>query len=247
VAMAEMNQIRFEPVERRVKEYIHHTYLDKAQVHPSTSRFHFGVASAILQAASVNVNQSQRVLEAVLLLQQGLAIHDDVDDLPDLKRQLHVLAGDYCSSQYYWILARIEDPDLLDALCEAVVDINEAKMAWYGPTGTISSEQYMELQEVIQGQLLYALADYYLPEPTAWRIHIQSLIRAYVVTEEVSHRKNPKYFTLRQAYEWVTDSTDRVLHAQANVIIQPILQFVMEYLAPIQNMLESQTFAEGNR
>jgi heptaprenyl diphosphate synthase len=247
VALTEMNEVRFENVAERVKEYIDHSFLDKAQVHPITSRFHFDVASAILQSSGVPPTESQRILEALLLLEQGLSIHDDVDGHPDEKRQLHVLAGDYCSSQYYWILARLNDAALLDALCSAVIDINEAKMSWCSLPIHVSSDMYMELQEIIHGQLLFALADHFLPDASAWKVHIQSIVRAFVVKEEVTRRKVPKYFTLRQAYDWLTDAMERVIHAPANVIVQPILLFVMDYLAPIKSMLESQSYAEGNR
>lgn len=247
VTNIDMIPIRFEEIEQRVKAYIHHPFLERSQIRPVTSRFHFDVAAAILQATETSPARAIPVLEALLLLQQGLSIHDYVDGVAELTRQLHVLSGDFCSSRYYWILARIDDSRLLDALCEAVVQINEAKMAWHGLSAPISSEQYMELQEKIHGQLLFALAHTLLPEATAWQTYIQSLVRGYVVKQEVSLRKVPKYFTLRQAYEWLTDAREKVLQAPANTFIQPILQFVMEYLVPIQNMLESQTFAEGNR
>lgn len=241
------SSLLFQEVNRRVQQYMHHPYLQTCDIRQSVSRFHFDVAYAVLEAAHVQPTEARDILEAVLLLQQGLSIHDDVDTQTDVKRQLHVLAGDYNSSQYYFILARVGDQELLFKLCEAVVEINEAKMKIHANQDTLAAEDYMRLQETIQGGLLYALARHYLGPSGAWIAHIQSLVKAFVVQGEITARNLPNHFTLRQAYEWLSDSMERVLTMPSNTFVGPLYNFLMEYVYPVKKTVESLNFAEGNR
>jgi heptaprenyl diphosphate synthase len=246
VAWTNLSDLSFDDINDWVQRYVDHAYLRAAQVRPTASRFHFGAARTILQTAGVPSDTAVPVLSAVLLLQTGLSMHDDVDRVDGLNRQLYVLAGDYCSSWYYAILAEVGDEALLSTLCDAVVRINEAKMACYLGMPDIPPRRYMELQEVIQGALLFALAQHYLPDG-GWITQIQSLVRGYVVQRETANPVVPRYVTLRQAHEWLTEARDRVMRLQSNVRQQPFAAYVMEYLGAIKSSLESQSLAEGNR
>ncbi|MBX5437516.1 MAG: heptaprenyl diphosphate synthase component 1 [Alicyclobacillaceae bacterium] len=246
MAIAEADEVLYEEVDKRVQRYMYHPFLQASQVRQSVSRFHFQVGHAILRSARVAETELRAVLEAVLLLHQGLSIHDDVDGQSELKRQLHVLAGDYDSSWYYWVLARLGNHRLLSSLCEAVVRINEAKMMLVQPGG-LSAERYMELEETVQGALLYALASEYLQRPDDYMPQIRSLVQAYVVNEAMHSRRTPRPLTFRQAYGWLTDAVERVLHLPAGAILEPISTFVIDYMMVIKKTLESQTLVEGNR
>ncbi len=245
--MVPMERLRVEDVHLRLQQHTHHELLRRTRVGPQVSRFHFEVAKTILYAGQVPHDEAAQVLDAVLLLQQGLALHDRVDDETGLRRQLHVLAGDYCSSQYYRLLSRVQNEALLVELCSAVMRINEAKMELYRTPGPLPETDGMGLMEIIEGELLFALARHYLEEPTKWMPQIRSLVRAHIVQKEMVARKVPKYFTLRQAYEWLGEASERIMHLQANAIFQPIASFITEYLLPAQKFIESQSFVEGNQ
>jgi heptaprenyl diphosphate synthase len=246
VAMTEQEHLRFEEIDERVKWHSHHAFLRQSQVMTSASRFHFDVGMMVLDAAHVSRQTAVSILEAVLLLQSGLSIHEHVDNVPELKRQLHVLAGDYCSSQYYWILSRLRDKNLMMALSESVIRVNEAKMTLYAYPSQPDSDRYMELQEVIQGDLLFTLARQFLSDASEWTAEIRSLVQAYIVKEAVVSINASTYFTLRQAYEWLSGAADRMMHKQANAILQPISTFLMDYLVPVKKSLEGQSLVEGN-
>lgn len=211
------------------------------------SRFHYEVARTILHAGNVAVGEANQVMDAVLLLQQGLALHDRVDEESGLRRQLHVLAGDFCSGQYYKILAQVKNQPLLIELCAAVMKINESKMALYHSQQNGTGTNVMDLLEVIEGELLFALARHYLKDATGWFPQIRSLVRAHIVKEQMVIKKASKYFTARQAYEWIGEAIEQMMHIQPNAIFQPIAAFITEYLAPAQKTIEAQTYAEGNR
>lgn len=240
------NNLLFQEVNRRVQQHMSHPYLDACEIRQSVSRFHFDVAYAILEGARVPMDEILRVLEAVLLLHQGLSIHDEVDQSSTLHRQLFVLAGDYNSSQYYYILAQLGNFTLLSTLCDAVVKLNEAKMSIVMNSGRLSPQEYMLLQEKIQGSLLYALAEYFLGTKGPWNEQVQSLVKAYVVQDEITVSRMG-HFTLRQAYEWLSDSMETVLTMPSNTFVGPLYNFLLEYFHPVKKKVESLNFAEGNR
>ena len=220
-----------------------HDFLDENQIRQSVSRFHYDVAQAILETVELSVDAKLNILSAVLLLQQGLAIHDDVDTVSVRCRQLSVLAGDYNSSQYYYLLARIADGDLLMHLSRAVIQVNEAKMAILN-TPSLSAERYLNLHMQIQGSLLVALAQRFLPPSGGWKQEIDSLVKAYIVQGELSTRNVPKNFTLRQGYEWLTETMERILVSSS--AMSPLYNVVVDYLYPMKKSMENVTFAEGN-
>jgi heptaprenyl diphosphate synthase len=251
--MAEANNIRFEDVDKRVQQYIDHPLLRAHQVRPTASRFHFDVLSAILQSASVPRPQAESILEAVLLLQLGLSIHDQVERRRERARQLVVLTGDYSSGQYYWILARVGDRRLLSELCEAVVRINEAKMTlWQWSEAEVErrrleTQQYIDLLSVIHGELLFAVCAYFFPHDDEWMAQVRSLVQAYVVNRELKDTDLPNVFTVRQLYDWLSDTIERLLHGPINARLQQTTNFLVEYLQPLKRRLENQALAEGNR
>jgi heptaprenyl diphosphate synthase len=245
--MPNTRNLLFETIEERVRAYIGHPHLRACQVPQTVSRFHFDVANAVMVAADVKEATAEGVLEAVLLLEQGLSMHDDVDARTGALKQLTVLAGDYNSSQYYYILARLGDFELMHHLSEAIVRINEAKMKLRQFEDQVDSETYFNLEEIIQGDLLVTLAEHYLGADSASVSYIHSLVKAYVLQGEMAAYSAPRFFTFRQAYDWLSDSLERVRTMPSNSLVGPIYNFLVEYFLSIQNKLETLNFAEGNR
>lgn len=244
MAIAEANQLLFDEVEARVRRYNFHPFLVSSDIQLNTSRFHFDVASAILHSAKVQKEEATNVVVALLLLQEGLSVHDRVDNQTPLVRQLTVLAGDYNSSQFYSVLASVNNNAVLMHLSRAVVAINEAKVL-LNSSSDVSPQQYMNYQVTVQGELLFALVRHYFGDSSQWLSTIESLVRAFVVKEEAVHRSAFKHFTLSQATAWITEGIERL--RQAGSLLEPIASSVAGYLIPIKNRLETQAFAEGNR
>lgn len=238
-------EMMFRRVERSATEHMHHGYLALRKVRQSVSRFHFDAGYAILSAAAVDLSETEQVLTALLLLQQGLSIHDHVDEYTDDVRGLIVLAGDHNSSKYYYILAELGDSGIMFALCEAVASMNEAKMILSRERKSISSGEYMSLMETIEGGLLRALATYYLGQSGTWTMHISSLVQAHIVQSELISRHVTQHFTVRQASEWLADSLERVVKQPSTSLVGPLYTFFVEYFNPIQETVEHLHLAEG--
>ncbi|WP_054968116.1 heptaprenyl diphosphate synthase component 1 [Alicyclobacillus ferrooxydans] len=247
MSMTDVNLIKYEDVNKKVRAYTHHAFLEAAGVRPFASRFHFDMARAVLEAGGMTREQSVSVLEAVLLLHRGLAIHEDVDSTNDLQRQLRVLAGDYCSSQYYWIISRVGDAELIQALSDAVVRINEAKMTVHRRRSELSPAQYILLQEVIHGDLLYTLAAMYLSHQEDWIKGLHFTVRSYVVREQSELGDGTGPFTLRQAFDWLTEAKGYMEDRTRESMMRPASSFVLDTWHQIRVLLDQQSLAEGNR
>lgn len=245
MAMTEANPFRFDDVEQRVKDHIRHPYLVKNQVRRSVSRFHFEMLAALLRLADARQEEAEKVLDAALLLQHGLSIHDEVDTHLGLKRQLVVLAGDYSSSHYYAVLSKIGNFPLMSALCKAVVRINEAKMTLHNSGADLVNETAMELLLTVHGELLFGLIEYYSLEKSYWTDHVRSLVRAYIIHEKMQNSPYLNYFTLRQAYDWLSDAMDRIIN-QTDNWFEPVSSLLMESLVLVQTALDNKTYAEDS-
>src|SRR5690606_20721265 len=74
---------------------------------------------------------------ATSLLQLGLDTHDWVDetegngDEANLSKQLRVLAGDYFSGRFYYLLAGAGYIDVIQRISKAVCEVNKIKMNLY--------------------------------------------------------------------------------------------------------------------
>lgn len=245
--MSEAGPIHFDTVNEKVQEYMYHPFLAANQIRQSASRFHFGVARAILEAARVPADNALVIVEAVLLLQQGLSIHDGIERANGRRRQLSVLAGDYDSSRYYWLLARAGQLDLIAVLSGAVCRVNNAKMTLLQMVPVqILPEHYLEMRETVEGELLFALAQHFLGADAVSLPQIKSIVRAYVANEDFHRTRPNQHFTLRQVYDWLTDAIDRVA-GPANAMLGPIAAFSEDFFVPIRNDLESHVYLEGNR
>lgn len=245
VADVQQDSVTFEEVQSLAERYMDHPFLRTNQLHQNLSRFHFDVIQVILQMAHVTDGRARQILCAVLLLHQGLSIHDTVDGESGVKRQLTVLAGDYDSGRYYWLLARLEDQGLLTHLCRAVVTVNEAKMTLFKSGETLAPEAYLRLHEMVQGELVLAVATHYLGSREEAIVSLRSLVRAFVINEQVFMRRLPGQVSIRQAISWMTESVEKLLRMRTNYLLEPIVGFVIEYIRPLQNAIERLAWAEG--
>lgn len=179
--LTDAREAMFQRVTRCAKAHMDHDYLAKRKVRQAVSPFHFDLGYAILRAAAVPDSEVERVLTAVLLLEQGLSIHDEIDEWGAAEQGLVVLAGDYDSSKYYLILAELGDRQLMHELCEAVVRINEAKMDLL-MASPLSLDVYLERMLTIEAELLRALVRHYHPQPEPWMARVDEAVRDHVLT-----------------------------------------------------------------
>ncbi|MCE7791013.1 heptaprenyl diphosphate synthase component 1 [Salipaludibacillus sp. CUR1] len=70
-------------------------------------------------------------VQAALDTHETVNVHGLGTETLKTKRQLTVLAGDYYSSLYYYVLAQLGDVPLIRVMAKSIQDINESKMSIY--------------------------------------------------------------------------------------------------------------------
>ncbi|TVY04564.1 heptaprenyl diphosphate synthase component 1 [Cohnella terricola] len=101
------------------------------------------------------------------LVQMGLDTHDMVENSPSgttngvkgmRTQQLRVLAGDYFSSRFYHLLSQAGQIEMIRRLSEAVCNINQLKMNFYGKLKQMkmNAEEYLHCGAELKSGLFLA-------------------------------------------------------------------------------------------
>lgn len=131
--------------------------------------------------AGVPFEKIKNYLVPTILIQLALDCHDEVTLFPQetergiRTRQLSVLAGDYYSSKYYFLLSKIEDIQIIRSLARSIGEINELKTILYSGTGW-EAEKALQLRNQIDSALYVDFIPKFCKEPTSWLPLIQKLI-----------------------------------------------------------------------
>jgi heptaprenyl diphosphate synthase len=128
----ELNEI-FESFYNRIE----HPYLKKYIEEPSLDKDQGVILFSMMKEKQLSSSYINKCVITAYLVQAALDTHEKVsadqqtEDSHKKKRQLRVLAGDYYSSLYYFILSKINDLPMIRALACSIKEINEAKMSVY--------------------------------------------------------------------------------------------------------------------
>lgn len=152
-------------IKKMLENKIHHYYIEKYIEQPYIDLDKIGTLLYIFDDVDMVRDRKYEYIISVMLVQIALDTHDLVTNksytpTDDIKRQLHVLAGDYYSGLYYKSLSDLGEIPLINALANAIKNINEAKMVLYNH----EVKTWDALIEVIQNidSLLYtSVAEHY--------------------------------------------------------------------------------------
>lgn len=117
--------------------YVKHPYINKFIKNPEIDEDQAGLLFLMLKEKGAAESFIHDCVLTAMLVQAALDIHENVDtgrlesDSHKTKRQLSVLAGDYYSSLYYFVLSRLENVSLIRVFAKSIQEINEAKMTLY--------------------------------------------------------------------------------------------------------------------
>ncbi|WP_062235365.1 heptaprenyl diphosphate synthase component 1 [Fictibacillus sp. FJAT-27399] len=119
----------------KLNEYVlrtrEHSFLKQYVDVPRINNDKCLIAYSLLKESGYEGEELQEYYAAVMLVQSALDMHEYIlkiqkDEVKE--RQLTVLAGDYYSSLYYFILSLCEDLPLIRVLSLGIQDVNESKM-----------------------------------------------------------------------------------------------------------------------
>ncbi|WNF38024.1 heptaprenyl diphosphate synthase component 1 [Bacillaceae bacterium IKA-2] len=156
---------------------IKHPYITKFLNEPILDEDRLFLLYLMLEEKKLSKKSRNDYIITTLLVQAALDTHETVStstlksDKGKKQRQLTVLAGDYYSSLYYYLLAKVNDIPMIRLLASSIQEVNEAKMSFYKePTRPIS--QSIEDVKLIESSLIQKVAE-----------HFKLPIRKHVVSE----------------------------------------------------------------
>ncbi|WP_010095918.1 heptaprenyl diphosphate synthase component 1 [Ornithinibacillus scapharcae] len=151
-----------------IKNKIHHSFLLQHIEEPKINDCKLYFLNHILNKSTLAPETKEQLIITSMLVQIALDIHEQVPDSNKLDNspsigvdsQLAILAGDYYSGLYYWLLSEIEEREFIKLLATTIKQINELKMELYFlENGTI--DQFLTYHKQIGSLLITNLARYF--------------------------------------------------------------------------------------
>ncbi len=145
------NELNINDLKKAIEQEIRHPYLAKFLPDPVISEDKLMFLSTVLNDSDLSLDKQRKYIITTMLVQIALDTHElvtlnqDGEDTPTKKdRQLTVLAGDYYSGLYYYLLSKLDDLPMIRTLASAIKEINELKMRIY-------TQEYGSMAQVMDG------------------------------------------------------------------------------------------------
>jgi len=125
-------------IKEKLMEKLRHPYFINYIEEPFIDEEKIALLYGALKSANLHIEQIEHYVVTIMLVQIALDTHERVSNKAGEEeiefhkcRQLTVLAGDYYSGLYYYLLSMNRDIVLIRALAEGIKEINEHKIMLY--------------------------------------------------------------------------------------------------------------------
>ncbi|MCC3358318.1 heptaprenyl diphosphate synthase component 1 [Bacillus sp. REN16] len=124
-------------LKERIEDKTRHSYLQRYMETPSIDEDKLLLLYSICEDLLLPKEQLTNYIVTTMLVQQALDTHETVPNRLSFSdervrgQQLAILAGDYFSGLYYYLLAQASDITFIRILAEGIKDVNEAKIYLY--------------------------------------------------------------------------------------------------------------------
>src|SRR5699024_1179855 len=163
VIVLQTSYIDKEHIKLQIQKTIQHDFLEKHIEKPSIDEDKLFLLVTIINNAHLPAYKKERYAICTMLVQIALDTHDLIPKKNafkhkmDAPEQLKVLAGDYYSGLYYFLLSELKDYPMIRTLASAIKDINEYKMQmYYDQVETF--ESYLQLIKQVESLLFTRVA-----------------------------------------------------------------------------------------
>nr|WP_028400483.1 heptaprenyl diphosphate synthase component 1 [Ectobacillus panaciterrae] len=157
----------FNAVRNQLHARLQHPFLMRYIDTPVVDEEKLLLLYSILKSANLHIEHIQHYALTIMLVQIALDTHEKVSDKLDAeageshkRRQLTVLAGDYYSGLYYYLLAENHDISLIRALAQGIKEINEQKIRLYQQSDR-SVAAVVRSVEIIESSLLQKTCEFF--------------------------------------------------------------------------------------
>ncbi|SDH07850.1 heptaprenyl diphosphate synthase [Alteribacillus persepolensis] len=178
-------------IEKKFVAMTTHPYLAK---HIEKAEIDFDIIfflQDIMKDARIDAVSKQEQILSALLVQAAFLTHENVynknlvNGTAKKPRQLTVLAGDFFSSLYYFMLVKNTHDDILPVFSSAIQRINEEKMSLHFAESQ-SEEELMNRLKVVEGGFLFDIASFYQQQ------EVGCLAETFFLLKRIKHEKQER-------------------------------------------------------
>ncbi|NSL52299.1 heptaprenyl diphosphate synthase component 1 [Calidifontibacillus erzurumensis] len=186
-----MNDIyeEIEHIKRDIEVRVKHPYLMEFIDVPIIDEQKLFLLYSILKETELPAEKIKSIMVATMLVQIALDTHELVglrridDHHPFMKkRQLTVLAGDYYSGLYYYLLSQVEDLQMIRVLSTAIKEINEHKISIY-QNDLNDLDDFIDRVAMVDSLLIQKIATYF------GNIDLKNLAKEYLLANRLNNEK----------------------------------------------------------
>ncbi|MFB1050490.1 heptaprenyl diphosphate synthase component 1 [Paraliobacillus sp. JSM ZJ581] len=184
-----MTDVSFNSIKVELEDKLQHPYLKKFIKKPVINNDKLVILYNLIEQTSYSEEKKKNYILTTMLVQIALDTHDLVSEKHDQEskqttksRQLTVLAGDYFSGIYYYMLSKLEDIAMIATLASTIKEINEIKM-------TLFYEKKQSLNDWVDGvkaleSILIVRVANHINNPS-----IDSFIQQWLLTKRLLQEK----------------------------------------------------------
>lgn len=149
-------------LEKVIYDKVEHPYIDKFLEKPFIDSDKLAMFYYLYDEVSITESKKNYYITTIMLVQMALDTHEIIPSpseksMDETAKQLSVLAGDFYSGLYYYLLAEIEDIPMIRTLANAIEKINEYKMVLY-EADVPSLEQLVTVMQEVEATLFKEVA-----------------------------------------------------------------------------------------
>ncbi|ASZ69207.1 heptaprenyl diphosphate synthase [Bacillus cereus] len=186
-------------------EKLRHPYFINYIEEPFIDEEKIALLYGALKSANLHIEQIEHYVVTIMLVQIALDTHERVSNKVGEEeiefhkcRQLTVLAGDYYSGLYYYLLSMNRDIVLIRALAEGIKEINEHKIMLYQKAHE-TTDDVMKSIVTIESALLQKTCDHF--QLSHWKPFITYVLGGNRLQKEIQLYADKQHSPVFQAMQ----------------------------------------------
>ena len=192
-------------IKEKLMEKLRHPYFINYIKEPFIDEEKIALLYGALKSANLHIEQIEHYVVTIMLVQIALDTHESVSNKAGDEeiefhkcRQLTVLAGDYYSGLYYYLLSMNRDIVLIRALAEGIKEINEHKIMLYQKAHE-TTDDIMKSIVTIESALLQKTCDHF--QLSHWKPFITYVLGGNRLQKEIQLYADKQHSPVFQAMQ----------------------------------------------